>query len=180
MAVNDTWLRTRTVTPITTGDTDIALVSIPLNDTILRIHGGVALIIALPNGTPFTAVENNHIVMGLYTTLTTGGSIQNPSSNPGDFAPPLQRWLWWEQMFPIAEAVTDRPTNDTRQRYVYTPAQNPLDIKSQVKATTPITLHLGIHCSAIPAQIKVFDMWSWFSVLRSGLLSAGFDVKPAS
>lgn len=168
MAVNDTWIRTRSVLAITGGDTDVALVNIPLNDTLLRIHGGIAIIITLPAHTDHAVIEGSHWVLGLYTTLTVGGSIQNPSSNPGDAAPPLQRWLWWEQLYPVSMASGEQPRPDTRQKWLLVPTQNPLDIKAQVKATTAVTLHLGIHTSSVPAQAKALDVWYWFSVLRSG------------
>lgn len=173
MAVNDTWVRIRNAVAITGSPQDVSLVSIPLNDTIERIHGACRVIMSLPAHTAFSVVESQHIVVGLYTTLTVGGTILNPSTQSSDFAPPLQRWLWWEQFIPVSMAAPDQGYPDTRQKWIYAPAQNPIDIRAQVKATTAITLHLGFFSSAIPAAVKDLDLWAWWSILRTGLLSSG-------
>lgn len=169
MAVNDTWVRNRTVTPITTGLTDVDVVDIPLNDTLLRAHGSVAVIMSLPNHSPFSAAESAHLVGALYTTLSVGGTLLNPANTTGDFAPPLQRYLWWEELHPVAQPAAGKQFPDSRQVWQFLPAQQPLDIKAQVRATTAISLHLVMFVSNIPSNVKDFDMWWWFSVLRSGL-----------
>lgn len=168
MAVNDTWIRVYGKTAFSVSPTDIDLVSVPLNDTLLRVHGAVAVDMTLPGHTYNPDVQTVQLVAGIYTTLTSGGSLRDPSTQQGDFAPPLQRWLWWETMRPVAQPSAGKQFYDSRQVWQFTPAQNPIDIKAQVKATTAIDLHLSVVTSAFPTTLKQFTIRWWFSVLRSG------------
>lgn len=169
MAINDTWVRVRATTPITLSTTDVDLLDVPLNDTLLRVHGAVEVSVTVPGQQTPSEIFLTHIVAGLYTTLTTGGILQDPSSNPGDFAPPLQRWLWWEQLEPQPQPTTNQAAPDTRQQWIYRPSQIPIDVKAQVRATTAVSLHFAIFRSHTPQGVKTFDLRYWFSMLRSGL-----------
>lgn len=168
MAVNDTWIRNRARTPFTLFVQDIDVASIPISDTILRIHGAVEVILVMPAHTSYGTIEPIEIIAGLYTTLTSGGTLLAPASQQADFAPPLQRWLWWESLLPVSEPIRDQGSPDTRQVYRWPTAQTPLDIRSKVKATTAIDLHLAVQTSTQPANARSFDIRWWFSVLRSG------------
>lgn len=169
MAINDTWVRRAAHVGFITSPLDINVLSIPLNDTILRIHGGLTVIMTVKNHTPFAFVKGVQIFSGLYTTLTTGGTTLLPAEDSGDFAPPLQRWLWWEDMPPVPQPAPGIPYPDSRDLYKFTPMQTPFDIRSKVKATSPIDLHLVLETSEFINVLGDFDVWYWFSVLRSGL-----------
>lgn len=169
MTVNDTWVRVRNVVHFTSSPTDIVLMDVPLNDTLLRVHGAISVLVEVAGNTSRGEVLASYFSAGLYTTLTVGGTLIDPTNNPSDFAPPLQRWLWWEQMRPTPQPVPNYAREDTRQLWIYSPAFPLLDIKSQVKATTAISLHLSVFRNHTPLGVKVTDVWYWFSMLRSGL-----------
>lgn len=168
MAVSDTWVRSRGILVLTTFENDVDLIDIPLNDTLLRVHGSLELILQVPANQDYSTIQNLHFVCGLYTTLTTGGTLQHPATNQVDFAPPLQRWLFWEEFFPHPAPNTGPSLPDARREWHYVPAQNPIDIKAQVKATTAISLHLALSATALPTAAKDWHLWYWFSMLRSG------------
>lgn len=168
MAVNDTWIRTRGILVISSFSADVSVADIPLNDTLLRVHAGFELVVQVPGNVDYSVISSSHYAAGLYTTLTTGGTVLNPTSNQADQAPPLQRWLWWEQLVPRPAPVSSNPLPDYRREWRYVPAQNPIDVKSQVKATTAISLHLALGVTAIPQAAKSQHLWYWLSVLRSG------------
>lgn len=169
MTVNDTWTRVRNVAHISSSPSDFSLVDIPLNDSLLRIHGGVDIIVEVAGNTSHSEILASYWAAGLYTTLTVGGTILDPVSNPSDFNSPLQRWLWWEQLLPEPRPVTNWALPDARQQWVYRAKQSPLDVRSQVKATTAVSLHLSVFRNHTPLGLKSTDLWYWFSVLRSGL-----------
>jgi hypothetical protein len=123
----------------------------------------------MPAGRPYTEIESAHWTFGLYTTLTVGGTILNPNTSPSDFAPPLQRWLWWQQLTSAPLASPGRNEIDSRQVWRFTHVEPIIDVKAQVLATTAISLHLGASTSHVPAGNKVLDIVYWFSILRSGL-----------
>lgn len=168
MAVNDTWIRTQNKTPFVTSPQDIDFASIPLNDTLLRVHGAVSVIMTLPAHSKHADVESVNLIAGIYTTLTVGGTLLHPVTQSGDQAPPLQRWLWWENMHAVAQPPGGTQYPDSRQVWQFTPAQNPIDIKAQVRATTAIDLHLAVETSVFLPELRQFEIWWWFSVLRSG------------
>lgn len=168
MAVNDTWVRTRGILVISSFTADTVLASIPVNDTILRIHAGFELVLEVPGQQSYSAISSIHYVAGLYTTLTTGGTVLSAAGHPADFAPPLQRWLWWEQLVPRPAPMASRPITEYRREWRYTPAQNPIDIKAKVLATQGIDLHLALATTAVPAPVKNQHLWYWISMLRSG------------
>lgn len=169
MTVNDTWVRVRNVVHVTSSPTDVDLIDIPLNDTLLRVHGALNIIVEVAGNTSHSEILASYWSAGLYTTLTTGGTLIDPTTNPGDVAPPLQRWLWWEQLIPVPMPTPNYVLPDTRQQWVYSPKQVPIDVKAQVKATTAISLHLSIFRNHTPLGLKSTDLWYWFSMLRSGL-----------
>lgn len=169
MAVNDTWARVRGNSAQTTANADFILEDIPQGQKLIRVHGHVAVNIHLPAGRPYSEIESAHFTMGIYTTLTVGGTVLNPSTQSSDFAPPLQRWLWWEQMSPVPMPVPGHEVTDARQIWVFSHSEAEIDIKSQVLATTAVSLHLSSSTSHVPAGFKVFDIVYWFSILRSGL-----------
>lgn len=154
---------------ITSGTTDVDLLDIPLNDTLLRVHGAINVILEVAGNTSHSEPLATYFSAGLYTTLTVGGTLIDPTNNPSDFAPPLQRWLWWEQMRPVPQPVPNWALPDTRQQWVYSPAQIPIDVKAQVKATTAVSLHLSVFRNHTPLGAKTTDLWYWFSMLRSGI-----------
>lgn len=168
MTTDDTWVRVRNVVHITSSSNDFDLLDIPLNDTLLRVHGSLSMIVEVAGGTSHAEILASYWSAGLYTTLTTGGTIIDPTNNPSDFAPPLQRWLWWEQMRPIPQPVPNAARPDTRQQWVYSPTIPLLDVKAQVKATTAVSLHLSVFRNHTPLGVKTTDLWYWFSMLRSG------------
>ena len=169
MAVNDTWIRVRGTSPQTTGTADFVLANIPVGQKLIRVHGAVAVNCHMPAGRPYTEIESAHWSMGLYTTLTSGGTVLNPNSSPSDFAPPLQRWLWWEQLSYEPLPSPGRPATDARQIWRFTPSEPIIDVKAQVLATSAISLHLGTGTSHLPVGAQVIDIVYWFSILRSGL-----------
>lgn len=168
LTVTDTWVRTRGILVLTSFENDVDILDIPVNDTLLRVHGGIEVILQVPGNQDYSTVQSLHFVAGLYTTLTTGGTLQHPATNQNDFAPPLQRWLFWEELFPNPAPNPAQALPDARREYHYVPSQNPLDIKAQVKATTAISLHLAMSATALPQAAKEWHLWYWFSMLRSG------------
>jgi len=168
MAVSDTWIRVRGTSPQTTSSADFVLADIPVGQKLIRVHGAVAVNCHMPAGRPYTEIESAHWSMGLYTTLTSGGRVLNPNSSPSDFAPPLQRWLWWEQLSAAPLPSPGYPLSDSRQIWRFSHSELIIDVKSQVLATTAVSLHLGSGTSHVPIGAKVLDIVYWFSILRSG------------
>lgn len=169
MTVNDTWIRTRGHANIGGLSTDVNLADIPLNDTLLRMHAGLTVIVELPGLTGPETMFASTWAAGIYTMLTAGGTTQNAISNSSDAAPPLLRWLWWESLLPVPQPVPNRAKPDTPQLWYLTSAQNPIDIKAQVRATTAISAHLAISTLALPSPFIKITGYFWASTLRSGL-----------
>lgn len=169
MAVNDTWIRTGGRANIGGLNTDVDLGSVPLNDTLLRIHGGLRVIAQVPGTHDPSAMLANTWAAGIYTTLTTGGATLNALTQNSDAAPPLQRWLWWERLIPVPRPLSGKQHPDSRQVWYLEPMSSPIDIKAQVKATTAIDVHLAISAVALPTAFRDIHAWFWASILRSGL-----------
>lgn len=148
-------------------DTDINLASIPVGTILRRVHAGVDVAVVVPSHTPYTAIDAFHVVGGIYTTLTVGGTVLNPATSPTDAAPPLQRWLWWEQLFPVLQPRSDKHHPDSEQVWTFPAKKSPIDVEAQVSASTAIDLHLGIGVNAIPAPVVLVHLHYWASILHS-------------
>lgn len=169
MAVSDTWVRVRGTANIGGLSTDIDLADIPLNDTLLRVHAGFSVIAQVPGVTGPSIMLGSHWAAGIYTRVTTGGANRNALTQASDANPPLERWLWWENLVPHPAPVPNLALPDTPQVWYLTPAFVPLDIKSKVASTTAVSLHLAISVDVLPVPVIDIHAWYWASILRSGL-----------
>lgn len=165
MAGPTTWARTRGKASVGGLATDISAVNVPVGTTMLRIHGGFDFMFVLPGYTDYSVIDGTRVVAGLYTTLTTGGTTLNPGTQQGDFNPPLQRWLWWEQLTPFPLPNTGKQHPDSPQLWSYPTKQNPLDIEAQVTATMAFTVHLALSLSVVPQGLRYGRLYYWLSVL---------------
>lgn len=162
-----TWIRNRGVADISANPADIDLVSIPVGTTLLRIHAALRVVMTITGFNDHAEIEATHLVAGIYTTLTVGGAILNPATQSADQAPPLQRWLWWEQLSPVWMPVTGKTQPDTRQEAHFLPALGYIDIEAQVSASTAVDVHMAFWRSHTPHGIKVNDAWWFISALHS-------------
>lgn len=107
--------------------------SISAGNTLLRTHFGWGVFLNSPLAVDLAAYAKDLPVFGLCTTIGNGTeTVPDPRTDPGDAAPPTQRWLWWEARGLLPGALSAEGRLVTWRDSG--PAQ-PCDSKGQVTAT---------------------------------------------
>ena len=144
------------------------MASIPAGLTISRIRFSWGFYIDTPALDDMSNVAFNTMVLGLVTTVGNGSeTVPNPRLNPGDAAPPTQRWLWWETRNPVVTAVSEGANVITWRD---SGPQEPTDAKGQVLATgipSGDTLNLWASWAAAygPDANSTHVVWAGASIL---------------
>lgn len=101
------WLRAFNQAETWTGGTWL-LASIPAGDSIVRIRFSWGFYIDTPSLTDMQNVSANLFAFGWVTTVGNGTEpVPSAKTSPGDAAPPLERWLWWETRQPVVTAIDE-------------------------------------------------------------------------
>jgi hypothetical protein len=83
--------------------------AIPAGDTLVRIRFSWGFYIDTPTLRNMQNVADNLLAFGWVTTVGDGSEpVPSAKTSPGDAAPPLQRWLWWECRQPVVSAIDER------------------------------------------------------------------------
>jgi hypothetical protein len=107
--------------------------AIPAGETLLRVRFSWGFTITKAALDDMSNAQFNSVILGIVTTVGDGTeTVPNPRSDPGDAAPPTQRWLWWEMRWPVVTAV-DAEANVVTYRD--SGPQTQIDAKGQVLAT---------------------------------------------
>jgi len=159
-----TWVRTQGFTPFNVTH-NIVLGTVPEGQTLLRVHAGVRF------SARTLATADPGLLMawgmgcGIYTNITSGGANRYPISDNTDFSPPEQRWLWLEVLYLTPRA---RPHAGYEGYWTWSAvsAENPIDVKAQVKASAELNLNLSLEQTATtPAVISATSLAYWASYL---------------
>lgn len=162
-----TWVRTvQASLPWSSSASKIA--SVPRGSTLIRIRFGWGFWIDAPTGQDMIVLAMNIMVLGIVTTVGNGTeAIPDPRINPGDQAPPTQRWLYWEGRAAYLQAYDSA---DTVMVYRDSPPQEAVDIKAMVSAKTiPAGDTLNVWASwnpgfAFTGQANGY-LWYWASLM---------------
>lgn len=149
----------------TSGNHD--LVTIAAGHSLLRVHCGITLRARVPALADPNAMAQYVIAAGIYTRLSSGGTIIHPITNPSDTARPTQRWLYWRPMS-LLPAAHGSGGLDSYWTWVSEQQPGEIDIKSQVLAT-PGSIVLAVsweNANTQPAGATVTISW-WASILTS-------------
>lgn len=102
------WLRGFNQSQAWTGGTWL-LASITPGLKLLRLRFSWGFYLDTPALTDMQNVAANLLAFGWVTTVGNGSEPVPPAkTSPGDAAPPLQRWLWWETRQPVCSAIDER------------------------------------------------------------------------
>lgn len=140
------WVRALNAADSWTGGTWL-LAAVPAGDTITRLRFSWGFYFDTPSLTDMQNIAFNVLSFGWVTTVGNGSEPVPPAkTSPGDAAPPLQRWLWWEVRQPVPSAIDDSAGIITWRD---SGPQDRLDARGQV------------HASPIPAG-QSLNLWaSW-------------------
>lgn len=159
-----TWTRTTGRENLTSSG-NATLVSVPAGKTLLRIHMGMD--VQSRYWTPDDPNKSSELWVGagVYSVLATGGTILYPLSNPGDTAPPDQRWLYWRvlTLWPMPAGI---PGQGGYQQWGTSYVPWDIDIRAPVQASSAtLDINLAWETSAdVPSGGATFLVW-WASCL---------------
>lgn len=101
------WLRAFNTAQTWTGGTWL-LAEIPAGVTLVRLRFSWGFYFDTPSLTDMQNVASNLFAFGWVTTVgNTTETVPPAKTSPGDAAPPLQRWLWWETRQPVVSAIDE-------------------------------------------------------------------------
>lgn len=101
------WVRGFNAADSWTGGTWL-LASLAAGLKIHRLRFTWGFTIDTPALTDMQNVAFNLMAFGWVTTVGNGSEPVPPAkTSPGDAAPPLQRWLWWETRAPVVTAISE-------------------------------------------------------------------------
>lgn len=114
-------------------DGSALLATIPVGSTLLRTRFSWGFYLDSGVQVDMRGYAANLMVFGLVTTIGDGTeTVPNARTEAFDFAPPTQRWIWWESrgLFPAAISAEAGVI-----AWRDTGPQEPTDSKAQVLAT---------------------------------------------
>jgi len=135
--------------------------------TLLRTRFGWGF-----TGTTSTLVDLNSVATNIQTlgicTVTSGTQAPNARTQSGDFFPPLERWIWWENRAPAVKAFS---TDGSTIVWEASAPQEQVDTKGMVLANVASGQTLGLWASWAPggpwdSSGSAF-VWAWVSCLIS-------------
>jgi len=162
-----TWART--TFPVNAWAKGYALLAtVPQNQTLLRTRFGWGASAVLDARESMIAFQRVSVGFGIITAPSTvaTSALPDPSATGVDPAPPLQRFIWWEQRQMTCRAIDEA---NGVHAWSTSAAQEIADSKSQVIAATSGTATLKVYAVWGSQTAWTFtgegNIWAWASVL---------------